>query len=87
MTTKHTTKEPRFVATKHCKTPNLISALAVSEQQGVTLRRIQKLCADGRVHGAHKVCGVWMMPVDYWIKPAPHRVREPLKIHIRARKR
>ena len=33
-----------------------------AEQWGVTPRRVNYYCAGGRIHGAVKMAGVWLIP-------------------------
>lgn len=46
-----------------------------SEKWGVTPRRINYYCADGRIPGAIKVATVWLIPKDS-VKPADGRRKE-----------
>lgn len=34
----------------------------VSEKWSVSPRRILKLCEEGRISGAYKIAGVWLLP-------------------------
>lgn len=46
----------------------------VSEKWNISTRRISKLCEDGRIDGASKIAGVWLLPkmVD---KPVDARIK------------
>ena len=35
-----------------------------AEKWGVTPRRVNYYCAGGRIHGAVKMAGVWLIPVN-----------------------
>lgn len=52
---------------------NMLSIKEVSENWGISTRRILKLCSEGRIPGAVKV-GKWQIPADA-IKPVDKRVR------------
>lgn len=45
-----------------------------SDKWGVTPRRINYYCADGRIPGALKVATIWLIPKDAQ-KPADGRVK------------
>lgn len=45
-----------------------------SDKWGVTPRRINYYCADGRIPGATKVATIWLIPKDAQ-KPADGRVK------------
>lgn len=45
-----------------------------SELWEVSPRRVHKLCADGRIKGAVKISGVWLLPSDSQ-KPADARIK------------
>lgn len=45
-----------------------------SEKWGVTPRQINYLCAGGRIHGAVKMAGVWLIPKGT-AKPADRRYK------------
>ncbi len=47
-----------------------ITAEVAAEKWGISKRRVQMLCANGRVDGAFKHGGVWAIPIDQ-IKPTP----------------
>lgn len=49
-----------------------------SEKWGVTPRQINYLCAGGRIHGAVKMAGVWLIPKEA-AKPADRRYKESRK--------
>lgn len=41
-----------------------ISAKEVAVKWGITRRRVQVLCEEGRIQGAFKVSNVWAIPID-----------------------
>ena len=41
---------------------------------GISVRRVTALCSEGRIAGAQKVAGVWLIPKDA-VKPADERVK------------
>lgn len=41
-----------------------MSAKEVAEKWGITRRRVQVYCIDGRIAGAVKVSAVWLIPKD-----------------------
>ena len=41
-----------------------MTASEAAEAWGITTRRVQKLCVEGRVYGAEKHGNVWMIPAD-----------------------
>jgi DNA-binding NarL/FixJ family response regulator len=41
---------------------NLITVKDVANKWNISERRVQKLCIDGRIKGAHKVGPIWMIP-------------------------
>lgn len=41
-----------------------ISAKDAAELWGITRRRVQTYCIDGRIPGAVKVSAVWLIPKD-----------------------
>ena len=46
-----------------------------AEKWGVTPRRVNYYCAGGRIHGAVKMAGVWLLPKDA-VKPVDGRTKE-----------
>lgn len=50
------------------------SARETAAEWGVSERRVQRLCAEGRIPGARKVSGSWIVPADA-SKPADPRRR------------
>lgn len=42
-----------------------MSAIDASEKWGISKRRVQILCSEGRVEGAIKVGMVWVIPACY----------------------
>ena len=49
-----------------------LSAKEVALKWGITRRRVQILCEEGRVEGAYKISDVWVIPKDAE-KPADKR--------------
>lgn len=47
-----------------------------AELRGVSERRIRKLCEQGRIEGAYKCSGVWLIPMPVIVLPRP-RVASP----------
>ncbi|MDR2505626.1 MAG: helix-turn-helix domain-containing protein [Oscillospiraceae bacterium] len=41
-----------------------ISTKEAAEKWGISERRIQKLCEEGRIHGAVRFVRVWAIPQD-----------------------
>lgn len=41
-----------------------LSAKEVAVKWGITRRRVQVLCEEGRIQGAFKVSEVWVIPKD-----------------------
>ena len=52
----------------------LLSISQLSEKWGISARRIQKLCAEGRIEGAVKVGYSWIIPADAQ-KPNDERIK------------
>lgn len=52
----------------------LLSISQLSEKWGISARRIQKLCAEGRIEGALKVGYSWVIPADAQ-KPNDERIK------------
>lgn len=49
-----------------------MSAKEASDKWGISKRRVQVLCAEGRVDGAMKIGTIWVIPVKA-IKPEDKR--------------
>ena len=49
-----------------------MSAKEASDKWGVSKRRVQVLCAEGRIDGAMKVGTIWVIPLNA-IKPKDKR--------------
>lgn len=56
----------------------MISTHQAAEALGVSPRRIQQLAVAGRIPGAQRVAGVWLIPEDFTVTSA--RRRRPGKI-------
>lgn len=41
-----------------------LSVKEVAIKWNVTVRQVQKLCANGRIPEAHRVSGVWLIPCN-----------------------
>lgn len=50
-----------------------------SEKWGVTPRRVNYYCTDGRIPGAVKMAGVWLIPKDA-AKPTDRRRKDKIVI-------
>mgnify|MGYP001625884732 CR=1 FL=1 len=51
-----------------------LSIKQVSEKWGLSTRRINVLCSEGRIPGATKIGSYWAIPEDA-IKPADERIK------------
>ena len=51
-----------------------LSIKQISEKWGITVRRIQVLCAEGRTSGATKIGSYWAIPADAE-KPNDQRIK------------
>lgn len=51
-----------------------LSTKQVSEKWSISVRRILKLCEDGRIKGATKIAGVWLLP-ESAEKPLDARIK------------
>lgn len=51
-----------------------ISIKQLSEKWGISTRRIQILCRDGRVPGAMRIANTWAVPADA-AKPKDERIK------------
>ena len=51
-----------------------LSITQTSEKWGLSKRRIQVLCQDGRLPGAMKVGSYWAIPIDA-VKPKDERIK------------
>lgn len=61
-----------------------ISLKEASEMWGVTSRRIQVLCASGRIDGAMKISNMWIIPANA-TKPTDARIKNGEFINWRNR--
>ena len=52
----------------------LLTVKMASELWGISSRRITKLCEEGRINGALKVAGAWIMP-QCTEKPSDARIK------------
>ena len=53
---------------------DILSIKEASKIWGISIRRITVLCNEGRINGAQKVAGVWLLPKDAE-KPADARIK------------
>jgi len=51
-----------------------LSIRQTADKWGISIRRIQVLCAEGRIHGAMKIGSYWAIPADAE-KPDDQRVK------------
>ena len=51
-----------------------LSVSQIAEKWGITGRRIQRLCAEGRIPGAYKMGAYWAVPADAK-KPKDARIK------------
>lgn len=70
-----------FVFAKWCLTRGnkmqLITAKAAAEKWGVTVRRVQGLCNEGKVRGAERFGRAWMIP-EHAVLPGSANGEEPM---------
>ena len=57
---------------------NYISTAQAAEKWGISERRVQRLCEDGRIEGAFRFSRVWAIPKDA-PKPADPRRKSDKK--------
>ena len=53
---------------------DLLTAKQAIEKWGISARRVTRLCEEGRIEGAAKIAGVWLMPADA-SKPSDARIK------------
>lgn len=53
-----------------------VSVRATAERWGVSVRNVQRLLKEDRIHGAYKCSGCWMIPVDAPKPDDPRRERK-----------
>ena len=53
---------------------NYLSVSQTAEKWGISTRRIQILCGEGRIQGAMQVGAFWVIPEDA-LKPADARIK------------
>lgn len=51
-----------------------LSISQMAEKWGVSNRRIQRLCLEGRIDGAKKISNIWLLPEDAK-KPKDERIK------------
>jgi excisionase family DNA binding protein len=54
-------------------TAKFITTAEAAERIGTTLRVVQRLCREGKVPGAARFGGVWMVPSTFRWKPKKRR--------------
>ena len=54
-----------------------ISAPEAAKKWGISERRVQKLCEEGRIPGVARISRMWLIPKDAK-KPADRRKEQPL---------
>ena len=57
---------------------NYISTAQAAEKWGISERRVQKLCDEGRIEGTLRFSRVWAIPTDA-IKPVDPRKKKALE--------
>ena len=55
-------------------TMEYLSVTQTAEKWGITGRRIQRLCTEGRIPGAYKMGAYWAIPADAE-KPKDERIK------------
>lgn len=53
-----------------------VSVRATAERWGVSVRNVQRLLKEERIHGAYKCSGCWMIPADAPKPDDPRRERK-----------
>ena len=53
-----------------------LSVRATAERWGVSMRNVQRLLKEDRIHGAYKYSGCWMIPADAPKPDDPRRERK-----------
>ena len=53
-----------------------LSVRATAERWGVSMRNVQRLLKEDRIHGAYKCSGCWMIPADAPKPDDPRRERK-----------
>lgn len=59
-----------------------LSIRQTAEKWGISGRRIQRLCTEGRIHGATKIGSYWAVPVDAE-KPRDKRIKSGKYIKVK----
>ncbi|MFQ9514363.1 MAG: DNA-binding protein [Eubacterium sp.] len=59
-----------------------LTAKQLSEKWNISVRRILKLCEDGRIEGAVKIAGVWLFPPNVQ-KPKDARIKSGKYIKVK----
>lgn len=59
-------------------TAKFITTAEAAQRAGLTMRRVRALCNDGKVPGAIRFGGVWMVPSTFrWKDPRKIAARRP----------
>lgn len=45
-------------------TQKILTPAEYAEKLGISIRRVQVLCSEGRIKGARKHSGVWLIPAN-----------------------
>ena len=67
-------EERHYSKLNYRKKMEYISIKQASEKWGITKRRIQVLCAEGRIEGATKIGSFWAIPLEA-VKPSDMRIK------------
>lgn len=43
---------------------DLMTTKQAAEKWGITVRRVQSLCENGKIEGAEKLADMWVLPLD-----------------------
>lgn len=61
---------------------DFLTVKQASELWHVSTRRILKLCEDGRIEGASKIAGIWILPKTA-CKPVDARIRSGKYVKVK----
>ena len=61
---------------------NILTVKGASEKWGISQRRVCTLCEQGRIPGAQKIAGAWLLPPDSE-KPSDARVKSKKYVNWR----
>jgi len=75
--------------TKYCfvrwRRMEFLTIKLASQLWGISQRRVAKLCENGRIEGAEKVSGVWLLPAETQ-KPRDARIKSGKYVTVEKRK-